>query len=114
MSIAKVLSGATWPSSPSRMDIGGGVFAIPLPSARMAPIPDADADLRIASSTSSMDWKRQEGCFSKHFITRTSISRGNSISGRSDRIGGGGSFICLKMTSIESLATKGGRPTSMW
>ncbi len=113
MSIASVLSGVAGAAPSAAVYIGGGVCPLPFPSARIAAIPAADAAFLMASSTSSIEWNRQDGCFSRHFITSDSTSRGRSISGRTDRIGAGGSFICLKMTSIESLATNGGRPTNM-
>jgi hypothetical protein len=69
---------------------------------------------RSASSTSSMDWKRASGVFSRQRRTTEATSAGNSSSGRGARSGGTGSRMCLTMTSMDSRPMKGGRPASIW
>src|SRR5215472_14213734 len=116
MSIASVPSGGRGGTvADGASAFGGGGLAAPfVASAKIADMPAAAAALYIASSTSSIDGKRQEGCFSRHFITSASTSRGKSMFLDTERIGAGGSFICLKITSIGSRATNGGRPVKAW
>src|SRR5262249_60296457 len=110
MSIASVPSGGTVADGASAFG-GGGLAAPFVASAKIADIPAAAAALYIASSTSSIDGKRQEGCFSRHFITNASTSRGKSMFWDTERIGAGGSFIFLKTTTVGSGPAMRGGPT---
>ena len=80
---------------------GWGPVVAPPPGRLKMPLwpPAAMLAVRIASSSSSIVWKRRAGSFSRQRITTASISAGTGMYGRSELKGGGASLQWEKMSS---------------